>query len=82
MFRFAIFISTHEMIELWNKEHDEIKLGLNQFADLTKEEFKKSYLGYKKTATTKPKQVSFNKSVAVNTTLDWRTKNAVSSIKN
>jgi len=55
---------------------------LNQFADLTKEEFRKSYLGYKKTATTKTKQVSFNKSNAVNTTLDWRTKNAVSSIKN
>lgn len=53
-------------------------LDVNQFADLTQEEFKAKYLGYKKTP-------AKNSNLLVNVvpeSVDWRTQNKVSAVKN
>lgn len=55
-------------------------MTFNKFMDLTQEEFKKTYLN------TKPKNTDKNyvylPEVETPTTLDWRSKNAVSKVKN
>jgi C1A family cysteine protease len=43
--RFAIFSDNYHKIMKWNQEHDEPKLAINKFADLTAHEFKKSHAG-------------------------------------
>ena len=53
-------------------------LDVNEFADLTQEEFRTKYLGYKKI----PAQNSNYLVSAVPASVDWRTQNKVSAVKN
>lgn len=47
--RFAIFQTNLEYVEKFNKlENKTYKLGLNQFSDMTNEEFLRHHTGYKK----------------------------------
>lgn len=84
--RFEIFKSNLQIINEHNAGYERgessYTLGVNQFADLTEEEFKQFYLGYQQT------EVEFIGSyeTPVNYTaadaLDWRSKGAVLSVKN
>ena len=82
--RFRIFKENVNYIEAFNNAGNKpYKLGINQFADITNEEFtaRNRFKGHmcssiKRTATFKYENVT-----AVPTTVDWRQKGAVTPIK-
>ena len=86
--RFKIFKANVEYIETFNKGGDrKYKLGINQFADMTNEEFKASHNGFKPSHNAKAKAKSaatvfrYENVAAVPSSMDWRTKGAVTPIK-
>lgn len=80
--RYQIFKANVEYIESVNKAGDQkYKLGINQFADLTSEEFKASRNGYKPRMVKPAKTFRYENVTAVPGSMDWRTKGAVTPIK-
>ncbi|XP_073107500.1 senescence-specific cysteine protease SAG39-like [Elaeis guineensis] len=82
--RFQIFKDNYNYIESVNRAGNrKYKLGLNQFADMTNEEVKASHLGFKPMRFTKSTTGSFQYAnlTDVSDSVDWRTKGAVTSIK-
>ncbi|KAL3534301.1 hypothetical protein ACH5RR_002762 [Cinchona calisaya] len=83
--RFQIFKTNVEFIESFNKAGNRpYKLGINQFADLTNEEFTASRNGYKVSSSPKLFRITsfkYENVTAVPATIDWRTKGAVTPIK-
>jgi len=84
--RFKIFKDNVDLIHEHNSKGASYELGVNQFADLTLEEFSQTYLGY--TAPSKPYggaaylgQHVYN-GEALPTSVDWSTQGAVTPIKN
>ncbi|XP_047318989.1 ervatamin-B-like [Impatiens glandulifera] len=87
--RFNIFKENLVFIDTHNSENRTYKVGLNVFADLTDEEYRSYYLGMKYDADLQSVQSeldsqSYAASSAENipVSLDWRTKGAVSPIRN
>ncbi|XP_062094384.1 senescence-specific cysteine protease SAG39-like [Humulus lupulus] len=81
--RFQIFKKNVEFVESFNKAGNKpYKLGLNEFVDLTNEEFRASRNGYKKSSSV-PRNTSFKYEsvIAVPSTMDWRKKGAVTPVK-
>ncbi|KAJ0017635.1 hypothetical protein Pint_10426 [Pistacia integerrima] len=83
--RFKIFKQNLEFIEKFNNAGNQTyKLSINQFADLTDDEFLASRTGYKpvpsqsRTATT---SFGYENLTEVPTSLDWREKDAVTQVK-
>nr|GMD08364.1 senescence-specific cysteine protease SAG39-like [Ipomoea batatas] len=82
--RYNIFKENVEYIESFNKAGNKpYKLGINQFADLTNQEFRASRNGYKLSL---PHQYSssvfrYENVSAVPSTVDWRKKGAVTPVK-
>ncbi|KAJ0081461.1 hypothetical protein Patl1_10543 [Pistacia atlantica] len=83
--RFKIFKQNLEFIEKFNNVGNQTyKLSINQFADLTDDEFLASRTGYKpipsqsRTATT---SFGYENLTEVPTSLDWREKDAVTQVK-
>ncbi|EEF39860.1 cysteine protease, putative [Ricinus communis] len=83
--RFKIFKENVEFIESFNKAGNKAyKLSINEFADLTNEEFRTSRNGYKRFSNpVSPKTSSFKYEnvTAVSTSIDWRKNGAVTPIK-
>ncbi|XP_009629965.1 senescence-specific cysteine protease SAG39-like [Nicotiana tomentosiformis] len=82
--RFKIFQHNVEYIEFVNKAGTRpYKLGINEFADLSNEEFRDTRNGYKMTSHQQlSKTTSFKyANVTAPATMDWRTKGAVTGIK-
>ncbi|EXC36678.1 KDEL-tailed cysteine endopeptidase CEP1 [Morus notabilis] len=82
--RFQIFKSNVEYIESVNKAGNKpYKLGINEFADQTNEEFRASRNGYKRSPIPRPINPSFRyESVTkVPSSVDWRKKGAVTPVK-
>lgn len=79
--RFNIFKANLALIEEHNQGNDSWKMGVNQFADLTKEEFR-SYLGLKARDSSylRSKNVAPLPNLPVND-IDWTTKGAVTPVK-
>ncbi|KAK4787391.1 hypothetical protein SAY86_011224 [Trapa natans] len=85
--RFEVFEENLKHIDETNKKITNYWLGLNEFADLTHEEFKKMYLGLKKvdlSQRSQPSDEDFTHSEFVDLpkSVDWRKKGAVTSVKN
>ncbi|GAA0175829.1 cysteine protease [Lithospermum erythrorhizon] len=85
--RFEIFKENLKHIDERNKEITEYWLGLNEFSDLTHEEFKKMYLGLKVDENKIPqesKEFSYRDVdvEALPKSVDWRKKGAVTDVKN
>jgi C1A family cysteine protease len=84
--RFKIFKENAKFIDKFNNEGNHTyKLNVNEFADLTNEEFVASRTGYKiPTLRSSPKTTTFKyKSLTeIPMSMDWREKGAVTSIKN
>ncbi|KAH7653593.1 Fruit bromelain protein [Dioscorea alata] len=83
--RFEIFKLNVEFIESFNtaKNH-KFKLGINQFADLTNEEFKAMYTGFKPSPTSNNRSKTnfkYANFTDVPESVDWRDKGAVTPIK-
>ncbi|XP_059624348.1 senescence-specific cysteine protease SAG39-like [Cornus florida] len=85
--RFKIFKDNVEWIEASNAGLDRgYKLSVNQFADLTNEEFTASRNGYKRQSlqvmsTSKPTSFMYANLSAVPSTMDWRKRGAVTPVK-
>ncbi|XP_065857349.1 senescence-specific cysteine protease SAG39-like [Euphorbia lathyris] len=81
--RFNIFKQNVHLIESFNKdEAKSFKLGINQFADLTNEEFKTSRNGFKgHMCSEQAGPFRYENISAVPTSMDWRKKGAVTPIK-
>jgi len=77
--------SKHEIRRL-NEEAREsglnTKFGITKFADLSKEEFKSKMMGYKKISDTQPIVATQHLNAPLPSSFDWRTKGAVTPIKN
>lgn len=85
--RYNIFKNNLEYIENFNNGVDRgYKLAINKFADLTNQEFRSLYTGYKR-KTSKPEASSkdtpftYVNLTTVPTSLDWREKGAVNPVK-
>ncbi|XP_031268261.1 senescence-specific cysteine protease SAG39-like [Pistacia vera] len=80
--RFKIFLDNLEYVESVNREGRPYKLGLNEFADLTNEEFRASRNGYKRGSISSGTiSFSYENVIAVPPTMDWRKKGAVTPVK-
>ncbi|XP_072031890.1 cathepsin L-like [Amphiura filiformis] len=81
--RYEIFEDNMEQVKLLNRyEKGTAKYGATKFADLTKEEFRKFYTGLKEPVEDhklKPAKIPKGKAPDA---CDWRTKGAVSEVKN
>ncbi|CAK9162577.1 unnamed protein product [Ilex paraguariensis] len=80
--RFKIFKENVETIESFNKAANKpYKLGVNQFADLTKEEFKARNKLKRRVCSTEAISFMYENVTALPATMDWRKKGAVTPIK-
>nr|GLL30365.1 senescence-specific cysteine protease SAG39-like [Ipomoea trifida] len=84
--RYNIFKENVEYIESFNKAGNKpYKLGINQFADLTNQEFRASRNGYKLLPphqySSSDKLFRYENVSSVPAAVDWRTKGAVTPVK-
>ena len=81
-----IFEQNLEYIEIANMEGNRTyKLGTNEFSDLTNDEFRASYTGYKMPSQSKRSPAlsfKYENLTEVPDSMDWREKGAVTQIKN
>jgi len=84
--RFEIFKANLDKIEAHNKQQLSWTLGVTQFADLTAEEFEKLYLGkVKRSPVVLPKRtqvIAPATTSAADPAFDWRSKGAISPVRN
>jgi len=78
--RLGIFIDNYVKIQKHNQKKSGVTLGLNQFADLTTEEFTNLYTGY--IPQQRNGQVANFHLNELPANIDWRTKGAVTPVKN
>lgn len=81
--RFGIYQSNVQFIEFINSQNLPYNLTDNQFSDMTNLEFQSIYLGYRSNGHSHKRHYNnaFDNSV-VPSSIDWRKKGAVTSIKN
>lgn len=81
-YRYRVFHKNLALIQEHNAKDLGYKLAVNHFADLTNNEFREKFLGFKMNATARKgaKHVA-NPSAAVPSTVDWRQKGAVTPVK-
>ncbi|CAO2161362.1 unnamed protein product [Urochloa humidicola] len=85
--RFEVFRDNLEHIDETNRKVSSYWLGLNEFADLTHDEFKAAYLGLDRCSTQKASSSSTFRYEGVEAaslpkSVDWRKKGAVTGVKN
>lgn len=75
-YRYSIFVDNMKFIEQHNSQNKSFTIGVNQFSDLTWEEFKNAYLS----------EAIYNEvhsnGKSDDLDIDWREKNAVTPVKN
>ncbi|XP_072960562.1 senescence-specific cysteine protease SAG12-like [Typha angustifolia] len=83
--RFQIFKDNFQYIEAFNNGTGKfnLTLAINEFADMTNEEFLATHTGYKSLKSSSPPTKPFNyKTTSPSATIDWRTMGAVTNVKN
>jgi cathepsin L len=78
--RYDIFKSNMDFVRDWNAKNSTTVVGLNRFADLTNSEYRNIYLGTHIDATNVEEGV-FIQTVPQAVTVDWRTKNVLTPVK-
>jgi cathepsin L len=83
-YRFEVFKSTLDWVTAYNNANNTAVMETNQFADLTPAEFKLTYLGYKPELARGKKHTTLAdlEPVSYPGSLDWRSKGAVTPVKN
>lgn len=85
--RFEVFKDNLRYIDEHNSQNRSFKLGLNQFADLTNEEYRSKYLGARRDAgrrrlaRSKSDRYAFREGDSLPESIDWRQKGAVAPVK-
>lgn len=83
--RLAVFASNLELVNRQNAEHilagGNAVFGVTKFMDLTADEFKAQYLTYIPNNATDAKRASLTLDAPLAATVDWRTKGAVTKVK-
>ena len=79
--RFRVFRDNMAFIRKQNSKKSTITLGPNKFTDLTPAEFKSMYLSPKTTFDSEPASDEFELNLELPAQVDWRTKGAVTPIK-
>ncbi|KAE8663747.1 Xylem cysteine proteinase 1 [Hibiscus syriacus] len=85
LLRFEVFTDNLKHIDKRNKELSSYWLGLNEFADLTHDEFKNKYLGFKPDVfrnKQSPREFTYRDFIDLPKSVDWRKKGAVTQVKN
>ncbi|OMP12270.1 hypothetical protein COLO4_03345 [Corchorus olitorius] len=85
LLRFEVFKDNLKHIDRRNREISSYWLGLNEFADLSHEEFKSKYLGLKPEVFRKrqsPGEFTYKDVSELPKSVDWRKKGAVTPVKN
>lgn len=78
--RFGIYQSNVQFVDYMNSQNLPFRLTDNKFADLTNDEFTSIYLGYKSPG--RPiESRNFTLEGSIPASIDWRTKGAVTPIK-
>jgi len=80
-FRYKIFVKN--LIKVLTHKNPDYKIGLNQFSDMTLDELKIKYMGYRRMS--EPSLSAVFLETGINqapTNWDWRTKGAVTPVKN
>jgi C1A family cysteine protease len=82
--RYGVFKTNYDTIANHNAQDKSWKLAVNEYADMTWEEFRAQKLGYKKVSVDGIPRATVNLADIVNApdSVDWRTKNAVTPVKN
>lgn len=84
--RLGVFATNFEKVNAQNSDHllqgGEAVFGITQFSDMTADEFKAAYLTYKPANDTNVKRVSIDLPGSAASTVDWRTKGALTPVKN
>jgi C1A family cysteine protease len=79
MYRLSVFEENMKIITKLNADNNGASYGVGPFADLTSEEFNAQYTGWVPTSM-KIEEVTYNVTLADD--VDWRSKNAITPIKN
>ncbi|KAG6658019.1 ervatamin-B-like [Carya illinoinensis] len=82
--RFGIYQFNVQFIDSINSQNLSFQLVDNRFADMTNEEFRANYLGFRAMALWHPQKktnFSYDKSIDLPSSVDWRKKGAVTPIK-
>jgi cathepsin L len=81
--RYGIFRANYNYVKAHNSGPSSFKLAVNKFADLTNAEFRALYNGYVRSISNPRRGELFVPTKqALPTTVDWRTKNVVTNVKN
>jgi cathepsin L len=80
--RFAAFKTNYDFVKSWDAEKEGFEVGLNEFAHMTNDEFKSIYNGLLHVEIDESKFVKEEYSQPEATIVDWRTKGAVTGVKN
>jgi C1A family cysteine protease len=81
--RYGVFKDNYAMITQHNLEKHSWSLAVNEYADMTWDEFKAKKLGYQKLRTNLPRQtVNLKGLVNIPASVDWVTAGAVTGVKN
>ena len=82
VYRLSVFHKNYLMVKSHNESNSSYTKALNKFADMTHEELRSKYLGYKPTLASRPKNYANEPtSYTVAETKDWRDLGAVNAIK-
>jgi len=80
--RWQIWKNNYKFVQEFNKQGLSFTVGMNQFADLTNEQFNTVFKGLKKAEVTISGEPEILDTVTLPASVDWRTKGVVTGIKN
>jgi len=80
--RYRVFVENMLYIEDFNAKNQDVKLGMNLFGDLSYAEWRRTYLGCYKSRASLEENVAVLDEAKVPLDVDWRTKGAVTPVKN